>query len=105
MQIRLAAASPADVKTCMSQYTGSQTGHSDSNDHIASPAQPLRLTNGPKSTNPVPKYSVSSQQAKSGAAKFFKSEESSQSTTIKGSEDSLRQTRETTHLPEFVRTD
>ena len=32
----------------MSQYNGSQTGHSDSSDDIASPAQPLRLTKGPK---------------------------------------------------------
>ena len=48
VQIRLAAALPADAKTYMSQYTGSQTEHSDSSDEIAFPAQPLRLTNGPK---------------------------------------------------------
>ena len=48
VQIRLAAALPADAKTYMSQYTGSQTGHSDSSDDIASPAQPFRLTKGPK---------------------------------------------------------
>ena len=47
-QIRLAAAPPADAKTYLSQYTGSQTGHSDSSDDIASPTQPLRLTKGPK---------------------------------------------------------
>ena len=48
VQIRLAAAPPADAKTYMSRYTGSQTRHSDSSDDIASPAQPLRLTKGPK---------------------------------------------------------
>ena len=48
VQIRLAAAPPTDANTHKSQYTGSQTEHSDSSDDIASPAQPLRLTNGPK---------------------------------------------------------
>ena len=46
VQIRLAASPPADAKTYMSQYTGSQTAYSDSSDDIASPAQPLGLTNG-----------------------------------------------------------
>ena len=48
VQIRLTAAPPTDVKIFISQYTGSQTEHSDSIGDIAPPAQPLRLTNGPK---------------------------------------------------------
>ena len=32
----------------MFQYTGSQTEESDPSDEVASPALPLRLTNGPK---------------------------------------------------------
>ena len=48
LQIRLAAAPPADAKTYMSQYTGLETEHSDPSNGIASPAQPLRLTNVPK---------------------------------------------------------
>ena len=44
----MAAAPPTDAKTYMSQYTGSQTEQADPGDDIAPPAQPLRLTNGPK---------------------------------------------------------
>ena len=46
MVIQLAAAPPADAKTYVSQYTGRQTGHSDSSDDVASPTQPLHLKNG-----------------------------------------------------------